>query len=325
MAALANPTLSVVVPVHNEAAGLQTFHDSLLKSVKVAVKESYEIIYCDDGSSDATAKLVRGWAGRNTKIKLLRLSRNFGKENTLSAGIATAHGQAILMIDGDGQHPTELIPKFISAWQEGAKVVVGVRTSQQSGWLKNIGSKSFYHLFNKLTEQHLLPGASDYRLIDRSVQQAFLRLGETERITRGLIDWLGYERTYIDFEALPRQTGKAGYSFSKLAGLAANSFVSLSPKPLYLFGYLGMLITIASFVLGMVVFVEQLLLSDPLQWKFMGTAMLAILILFLVGLILLSQGILSLYVSHIHHQSKQRPLYIIDQTGSVGIEDSREA
>jgi glycosyltransferase involved in cell wall biosynthesis len=312
--------ISVVVPLYNEAAGLERFHTALVKTVQRVSQDSYEIIYCDDGSTDATADLVRQWHKSSTNIKLIRLSRNFGKENALSAGIAAATGRAVLMIDGDGQHPTELIPGFIAKWQAGAQVVIGVSNDKKTGGIfRRLGSRFFYWLFNKLTGQQLIAGATDYRLIDKQVRQAFLQLPETDRITRGLIDWLGFRREIIVFTAKPRQDGSPGYSRRKLISLAANSFVSLTTMPLYLFGYLGVFITIISFVIGLSVFIEQLLLEDPLGWNFTGTAMLGILLLFFVGIVLVSQGMLALYISHIHSQSKRRPLFVIDYEASVGL------
>ncbi len=316
-----NLQLSVVVPLFNEAAGLAKFHASLTEAVR-AVTDNYEIIYCDDGSLDNTSLLVSGWHHDDSAIKLVRLSRNFGKESALAAGIAAAKGQAVIMIDGDGQHPPELIPQLFEAWEQGAKVVIGVRTSNsEEGWFKRLGSKYFYKFFNKLTDQKLVPGSSDFRLIDRSVQQAFLKLNESDRMTRALIDWLGFTRHYIHFEATARTEGAAGYSRRKLIALATNSFVSLTTLPLYIFGYLGLLITTLALVLGGTVLVEQLLLGDPLSWDFTGTAMLSIMLVFLVGIVLLSQGVLALYISHIHRQSKQRPLYIVDYTQSAGIDE----
>lgn len=312
--------MSVVVPVHNESTGLLKFHEQLLDVVKRASKDSYEILYCDDGSTDGTPKLIREFHAADARVKLIKLSRNFGKENALSAGIAEAVGQAILMLDGDGQHPVELIPKFLAAWQGGAQVVIGVRTnSNGEAWFKRVGSRLFYKVFNRLTSQQLLPGSTDFRLIDISVKQAFMRLKETDRITRGLIDWLGFRRELIYFKANARKQDAVSYSRGKLLGLAANSFVSLTPTPLYLSGYLGVFITIGSFILGASVFIEQVLLGDPWHWKFTGTAMLSILLMFLVGIVLISQGILSLYISHLHSQSKQRPLYVIDYKESAGI------
>ena len=316
-----SPLLSVVVPVYNENLGLLKFQEDLLKAVKKAARSSYEIIYCDDGSNDGTTKSVTEMCKNDPKTKLIKLSRNFGKENAMSAGIAAARGQAVLTIDGDGQHPVVLIPDFVAAWRSGAQVVVGIRKGHNSAdKLKRVSSRAFYSVFNKLAGQHMVPGSTDFRLIDRSVQQAFLQLKEGGRITRGLIDWLGFKRDFIYFEANVRKEGAASYGYHKLVSLAADSFVSLTPRPLFLFGYLGIFITIASLILGLAVLTEQLILGDPLSWDFTGTAMLGILILFLVGIVLMSQGILSLYISRISEQSKQRPLYVIDYSGSVGID-----
>jgi glycosyltransferase involved in cell wall biosynthesis len=320
MANLKAPLLSVVVPLYNEAGGLQRFHDGLLEVVK-GLTYDFEIIYVDDGSEDDTTKIIRQFSLKNESVKLLKLSRNFGKENALTAGITAARGPAILMLDGDGQHPVESIPEFFEKWQNGAKVVVGIRQGKVAGWMKRTSSRLFYKLFNRLTGQQLKAGSTDFRLLDRSVQQVFLELKERDRITRGLIDWLGFKRDYVYFKASPRMHGEAAYSSQQLINLATNSFVSLSPKPLYMIGYLGVFITAGALVLGSVVFFEQIILNDPFNWNFTGTAMLGILTLFLVGIVLLSQGILSLYVSHIHSQSKGRPLYVIDAQQSIGIQD----
>jgi polyisoprenyl-phosphate glycosyltransferase len=313
--------LSVVVPVRNESSGLQQFHEQLIDIVEQSAKDSYEVLYCDDGSTDGTSELIRKFHASNPRVKLIKLSRNFGKENALSAGIETAGGQAILMLDGDGQHPVELIPRFIDAWKSGAQVVVGVRISNaDEGWFKRLGSRLFYKVFNRFATQKLLPGSTDFSLIDASVQQAFLTLRETNRMTRGLIDWLGFQRELIYFKANARQRGASSYNRRNLMRLAANGFTSLTPTPLYLFGFLGVFITFVALCLGASVFFEQILIGDPWHWKFTGTAMLSILLLFLIGIVLMSQGILSLYISHLHSESKQRPLYIIDYERSAGIE-----
>lgn len=314
------PLISFVVPLYNEAVGLEFFHKSLVKIAKKTASETYEIIYCDDGSTDNTALIVRAWNAKDPRVKLVRFSRNFGKESALTAGITEASGQAVMMLDGDGQHPIELIPKFIDAWRNGAQVVVGVRTGNtRERWFRRVRSWLFYQVFNRFTGQKIIPGSTDFRLIDRQVQQAFLGLKESSRITRGLIDWLGFRRKFIHFKAYERKSGSPTYGRRQLIGLAINSFVSLSPIPLYLFGYLGMFITTGAFLLGSSILVEQIILNDPLRWKFTGTAMLGTLILFLVGIVLMSQGILSLYISRIHSQSKARPLYVIDYLASAGI------
>ena len=312
--------LSFVIPLFNEARGLIEFHESLLKVVETVSGGDYEVIYCDDGSVDDTAQLVRKFHHQNSKVRLVAFSRNFGKENALAAGIANAVGEAIVMLDGDGQHPVAIIPQLVQAWQDGGQVVIGVRRDDKgASWFKRFGSKWFYRIFNRLSHERLVPGSTDFRLIDRAVQTAFLELTETDRLTRGLIDWLGFRRRFITFDSPKRMSGSPGYSQKQLFKLAINSFVSLTSVPLYIFGLLGLCITAGALVLGIAVLMEQVLLGDPWHWNFTGTAMLSILVLFLVGIILLSQGMLSLYVSHIHAQSKQRPLYIIDYASSAGI------
>lgn len=311
--------ISIVVPVYNESKGLAIFHAHLLRTFET-LSQTFEIIYCDDGSTDGSDIQIREWCSDDTRVKLVRLSRNFGKESALAAGIAAAKGEAIIMLDADGQHPVDRIPDFIAAWQAGAQVVIGIRTANKGeGSFKRLGSRLFYALFNKFSQQALVAGSTDFRLITRPVRAAFLELKENDRLTRGLIDWLGFERAYIRFTANARIHGKATYSRRKLIGLATNSFVSLTATPMYVFGYVGVIISIASFVLGTAILIEQLLLNDPLHWDFTGTAMLGVLIVFLVGLVLMSEGILSLYISRIHTQSKQRPLYIIDNERSEGL------
>jgi len=312
--------ISVVVPVYNESRLIAGFHAALLAMLQT-LSYTFEIIYCDDGSSDETPELIRAWCKKDDRVKLIRFSRNFGKESALTAGLSEATGDAILTLDGDSQHPVELIPKFLAAWEAGAQVVIGVRTANSGeGWVKRHGSKLFYRLLNNITGQKTVPGSSDFRLIDRVVQEAFLLLTETDRMTRALIDWLGFKREYVYFKANAREDGAAGYTFSKLTKLATNSFVSQSPQPLYISGYLGIFITCAAFILGFAVFIEQILLGDPWSWNFTGTAMLGIMLLFLVGIVLVSQGVLALYISHIHSQAKGRPLYIIDRAASAGLQ-----
>jgi len=311
------PTLSVVVPVFNEDKGIRSFHLSLINHLS-ALSLTYEVIYCDDGSSDDSYEVIKNMSKTQSEVKLIKLSRNFGKEYALTAGIAQAQGDAIIMLDADGQHPVSLIRQFVKRWQENNKIVIGIRKAPASrSVIHQWRSRLFYYLFNKISGEKLIPDSTDFRLIDKEVAQIFLSLTENNRITRGLIDWLGFERAFIEFEANNRSYGEATYSLRKLIQLGVNSFVSLSNVPLFLFGYLGTFITGASGIIGTVILVEQIILRDPLAWNFTGTAMLSILILFLIGIVLMSQGMLALYISHIHTQAKRRPLYIIDHSRSV--------
>lgn len=313
--------LSVVVPVFNEQDSLVEFSDQLNAALR-EIDLDYEIIYCDDGSTDQSASLIKKMVDKDKRIKLICFSRNFGKEYALTAGIVNASGDCIISIDSDGQHPPKLIKEFIDKWRNGAQVVVGLRTNYAADtFIKKYGTKLFYKIFNSSSSQHLVPGSTDFRLIDKSVKEEFIKLQENERITRGLIDWLGFKQEYIAFKAPKRLRGRTTYGYKGLFNLAANSFVSMTPAPLFFFGLLGIFITLFSFVFGLVVLVEQVLINDPLKWRFTGTAMLSIFIMFLVGIILMSQGILSLYISQVHSESKKRPLYVIDKSRSIGINE----
>ncbi len=313
--------LSVVVPVYNEGAGIAGFHASLLDSIKPAHINNFEIVYVNDGSTDDSLAKLRVLAKDYSRVRVLSLSRNFGKEIATTAGLHAAAGDAIITIDADGQHPPELIPKFVERWQAGAKVVIGVRQSNQhEGLVKHYGSKIFYKTYNRLIGIKMIPGSSDYRLIDRSVQQEFVRMTERSRITRGLIDWLGYRREYIKFKANPRLGSSAGYSYKKLMKLFVDSMVSMSKSPLYISAYLGVIILPLSTLIGLVMVVDALL-GDPLNINATGSAYIVVLLLFLVGVLLVSQGIIGLYLSHIHTETQNRPLYIIDKEGSANLNE----
>jgi len=313
---------SFVMPVHNESAGLSDFHKSLLDVLKDNGLNDYELIYVDDGSTDDTAKFIDKLASGNQQIKLVKLSRNFGKEIATTAGIHEAIGAAIVTLDADGQHPVGLIPQFIDRWKSGAKVVIGMRSAnQKEGLVKRYGSKLFYKLFNRFSGVELVPGSTDFRLIDRVVQQDFVRMTERNRITRGLIDWLGYERDYIYFKANPRLAGEASYSFKKLFKLAVDSTISLSVSPLYIAAYIGAIILPVSILMGLFMLVD-LILGDPTHLHATGSAYLIVLVLFLVGVLLVSQAIIGLYLSHIHAETQNRPLYIIDKAGSANLNET---
>ena len=315
-----NPLLSIVVPLYNEAESVQAFHQNLAQNAYKTVGNSYELIYVSDGSTDKTVTFVTELSKSDKKIKLITLSRNFGKENALSAGLHAASGSAIMMIDGDGQHPPSYLPKFYEEWKKGSKVVIGIRENNSDlGFIKSKSSMLFHKAINLLSDEKLIYGTTDFRLIDSTVRDEIIKLPETDRVMRALIDWIGFKRSYIGFHVEARLDGKSSFTNRALLKHAMNSFAALTPKPLYFVGYLGVIITILSLIAGVAVIVEQLVLDDPLKWNFTGTAMLAILLLFLVGLVLTAQGILSVYISHMHKQTLGRPLYVIDYSQSVGI------
>jgi dolichol-phosphate mannosyltransferase len=306
----AQPVLSVVVPMYNEAAGIKQFHASLMAVLKDAPL-AYEVIYVDDGSLDGTAGVIAKLRASDPHVHLLKLTRNFGKEIATTAGIHAARGDAILTLDADGQHPVQTIPQFVTKWQHGAKVVVGLRSGRKAPLIKRLGSRLFYGVFRRITGIRMDPDTSDFRLIDKSVQAEFNRMSEHNRITRGLIDWLGYRREYVPYEENVRLAGRSPYSFRKLLKLAIDSVVSLSISPLYITAYIGAVVLPVATLLGLGMAVNYFL-SDPLHLHATGGAYVMVLMLFLIGVLLVSQGIIGLYLSHIHTETQNRPLYVID-------------
>lgn len=316
----AAPVLSVVVPVFNEEAGIQRFHEQILLPNVEELDIDFEIVYVNDGSKDNTLEIIKHLTKNDPRVRIVALSRNFGKEIATTAGIHVARGEATVIMDGDGQHPPAMLPEFIKRWRDGAQVVVGIRTkNEKEGLIKRWGSKAFYALFNATSGAKLVPRSTDFRLIDREVREAFVEFPERQRITRALIDWLGFDRTYLEFHSPERLAGEASYSVKQLTRLAINSYISLSLKPLYFFGWVGAAITLLSLLLGTFVFIEQFALGDPLGLDFTGAALLGVFVAFMVGIVLISQAMIAAYMAHIHEQTQGRPLFVINQQRSVNL------
>lgn len=306
-------TLSIVVPAYNEAANIRPLYEKL-QTVLQPLQEQYgfEFLFVNDGSKDATSTEIQKLVSSDGRIKLINFSRNFGKEIATTAGLNLCTGDACIMIDSDLQHPAELIPEFIQKWEDGYDVVVGIREQSKSdSWIKVVGSKLFYKILNKISDTEIVPNATDFRLLDRVVIDEFNRFTEAKRLTRGLIDWLGFKRAYIKFKANDRLHGTASYSVWKLIKLALHSFISLSLFPLKLAGYLGIIITTFAFFSGLYIFVGKYFFKWYWPLTFSDSEDLAIFIVFLVGIILMSVGLISLYIANIHGEVIRRPMYII--------------
>lgn len=303
--------ISIVVPCHNEAANLEPLYRAIREALK-AQPQDFELIFVDDGSTDDTVKLARQMQRAHPEIRIIELVRNFGKELAVSAGVAAARGAAVVIIDADLQHPPALIPELIKRWRGGAEVVIGVRANihRRVPVAKRIGSKMFYRLMNAISNVKLVAGATDYRLLDRIVVDEFNRFTEHGRIARGLIDWLGYRREYVKFQPAARHAGEAAYTYYKLINLAMTSFISMSFFPLKVAGYLGLIIVLISGPLGAFIFVEKYMFNDRLGLAFSGPAILAVILVFLVGIMLVCLGLMSLYIATIHTEVMNRPLYV---------------
>jgi len=309
--------ISFVVPVYNEEKGFLKFYEEMFLPEIKKLKVDWEIIFVNDGSKDKTLEILQSLAKNNKSVKVISFSRNFGKEVALTAGLREATGDAAITMDADGQQPPKLIGEFIEKWRGGAEIVTGVRGKfEKHGLVAKAGSKLFYWLLNVLGTKDTVPGSTDFRLIDRVVVDEYNKMTEHGRITRGLIDWMGYKKEYINYVYGNRLAGKPGYDFRKLFGLAIDSFVSLSTTPLVIFGWFGVIITLFSGGLGLFVIIQQFMMGDPMGLNWTGPTCLAIFITFLVGLLLISQAITALYISHIHAETQGRPLYIIDKKQS---------
>lgn len=317
--------ISIIVPVHNEEKNIPLLYDEVIDAIR-RVRYAFEFIFVDDGSEDATSKEIRKLAKKDARVQLVEFARNFGKEAAVSAGLHKASGAAAIILDGDLQHPPALIPQFIEKWRKGADIVVGVkRYSREESWFKRASSGWFYALLDKVANARITPHATDYRLLDRCAIQAFSRFTERNRLTRGLIDWLGFDRQYIHFQAPPRRHGTASYSYGKLFKLAMNSFTAYSLAPLKFAGYLGIFILALTGPLSIGMYVEQYVLKDPLNLHITGTAFLAMLILFLIGIVLACLGLVSLYIARIHDEVVNRPLYILKREPEPEFIEGEEA
>jgi glycosyltransferase involved in cell wall biosynthesis len=303
--------VSVIVPLHNEAPNVPLLYQGLEEANKES-PYNFEYLFVDDGSQDDTADAVRQLRARDPRVHLLEFARNFGKEAAVSAGLHSCKGAAAIIMDADLQHPPSLTPDFLRKWEEGFEVVVGVRQyDKREGLFKRFASHTFYTIMQRISHTQITPHATDFRLLDRTVINEFNKLSERNRMTRGLIDWLGFRRGYVSFTSQLRQHGEASYCTSKLISLAINSFTAYSLLPLRLAGYLGVAILIISAPLGLFIVIEKYLMHDPLSLQFSGPATLAIILLFLVGVMLACLGLVALYIAHIHAEVLGRPLYVV--------------
>jgi len=301
--------ISIIVPLHNEEKNVSLLYAEMQKTLTQIQNYDFEIIFVNDGSADGTQSELNKIQETDSKIQIIDFSRNFGKEMATTAGINAAKGEACIMIDGDLQHPIEKIPELIAKWEKGAEVVVGVRKSNKGyGLIKKLGSYFFYKLINQMSEIKIISGSTDFRLLDRVVMDEFNRFKEKNRMTRALIDWMGFRRDYVFFEVGERFHGNPSYSMWKLVKLAFNSMVSLSLFPLRIAGYLGVIITLFSGLLGAYMLITNYIIETI---NFSGPAILAVVILFMIGIVLTCLGLITLYIANIHSEVVGRPLYIV--------------
>jgi dolichol-phosphate mannosyltransferase len=300
------PTLSIVVPCYNEQESIHACHEKLTEVLR-ALKDSYEIVYVDDGSRDKTPELLEEMHARDPHVVVVRLSRNFGHQPAVTAGLSASLGQAVVIIDADLQDPPELIPEMVKLWRSGYKVVYGIRQTRDGETpFKLWTAKAFYRVINSLSDVEIPVDTGDFRLIDRVVVDVFLQMPERHRLLRGMWSWIGFPQVGLPYQRSPRFAGETKYPLRKMLGLALDGIVSFSVVPLRLVTALGFLSAGAAF-LGIVYTLWVRLLTH--SWV-RGWAISFVGMLFMAGVQMLCLGILGEYIGRIYTESKQRPLFI---------------
>lgn len=301
--------ISIVIPVFNESGNIVSLYFRLEKVIKSLTHYEWEYIFINDGSNDHSFEVLKSLVTDDKKIKALDFSRNFGKEIALTAGAHEAkNSDAVICIDADLQHPPELIPTLVVKWEEGAEVVVTIRTEMESQpFLRRAGSSIYYWLMRKISGINIRAKTTDFRLYDKKVIEAFLRATERERMFRGIMDWMGFRRAYVEFRADARIKGQVAYSYTKLWSLAVNSLTAFSLWPLRLAGYLGVAISVISGGLFIWMCANYLVLKI---WIYTPLAIVVVVNTFLIGIVLMALGLVALYVGVIHTEVINRPLFI---------------
>ena len=302
--------ISILIPSYNEEKNIEPLYNELEQvTSKHTSKYDFEYIFVDDGSKDKTIDVLEEYAKKDKKIKLIELSRNFGKEIALTAGIHQVSGDALIIMDADLQHPPKLISTFIEKWEEGYEIVATKRLDiENRSIVKKVGSKLFYKMINAMSETEMVSGTTDFRLLDKIIVEHLKQFTERNRLVRGLIDWMGFKKVYVEFTATDRIHGEAGYTVYKLFQLAISSFTSFSLFPLKLAGYLGIIIFLFSSSLFGWMLIDKYILF---QQTFSPIAYVIVANTVLMGIVLMALGMLALYIGYIHTEVTNRPLFII--------------
>jgi len=308
------PTLSIIVPMYNEDAALDAFFERVQLAL-LAVTPAYEIICVNDGSQDGTLARLVEHAARDSRIRIVNLSRNFGKEVALTAGIDHAAGQAVIPIDADLQDPPELIGEMVAKWRAGARVVLARREDRSSDtWLKRATAEAAYWLFSRLTRPAIPRNVGDFRLMDRTVVEALKQLPERTRFMKGLFAWVGFEPAYVSYRRAERSQGETKWNYWKLWNFALDGITSFSSLPLRVWSYIGTLTSLAALAYMAWIVAKTLLFGVDTP----GYASLMSVVLFTNGIVMIGLGVIGEYLSRVFIEVKGRPLYLVAETYGFG-------
>jgi polyisoprenyl-phosphate glycosyltransferase len=305
------PEISVIVPLYNEAVNIEALYNALDASLQ-PLNRVFEVLFVDDGSRDGSFEIVKNLNARDNRIRGISLSRNFGHQVALTAGMQHAAGSIIITMDADLQHPPEVIPELLREYSKGFDIVNTRRLdSPDTGFVKRTTSRYFYRFINLVGDVSIPESSSDFRLMSRRALDSFLQFSERDRLTRGLVSWMGFRQSVVAYASSPRLGGKSKYSLGRMIRLAVDGITSFSAKPLRIASYTGIVV----FILGLL-YAGFAVVQHYSGKTIPGWTSLLVTVLLLGGIQLLSLGIIGEYLARIFNESKARPLYFIkDQAG----------
>ncbi len=312
---------SVVVPLYNEELVIMESYKRI-KNVMDKSREEYEIIFVNDGSKDSTRKKVELMCQSDNKIKLVNFSRNFGHQAAITAGMDISMGDAIVVIDADLQDPPETILKMIEKWKEGYEVVYGRRAKREGeSFFKKFTAKTYYRILRSMTSVDVPVDVGDFRLIDRKVCDALASLPEKNRYVRGLVSWVGYKQTAVEFHRQERFAGETKYPLSKMIKLALDGITSLSYKPLAFPNYIGGFCSMVGALSAIIIIIK----NSVNNLNILSLGLILSVVIFMFGLVFISLGIMGQYIGRIFDEAKDRPMYLVDTIVSYsGMKDRYE-
>ncbi len=313
---LKKPIIDLVIPVYNEARNLKAFLESVSETVDKLNSYYWQFIFVDDGSQDDSWEIIEDMARFDPRVKGVSLSRNFGKEIALTAGVeSVSDADAVIFIDADLQHPPSVIAELVAQWEEGYQIVATKRETIEYSWTRKAGSRLFYFMLNRFSDLKVQPKATDFRLLDREVLKVLKTFEERTRFFRGLIDWMGFRKTFVTFSSPDRVNGKSTFNLSDLANLAVNSFTTFSLLPLRVTGWLGITVVSLSLTVLFYMIISQFFFAQV----YTPLAYFVVFNTLLFGVVLAALGLIALYIGHIHTEVIRRPLYIVQNR--IGFED----
>ena len=302
--------VSILIPCYNECQNIQPLYDEISRVIEKLKQYQWELLFVDDGSTDDTLSHIKQLRENDKRVCFVSLSRNFGKENAMLAGFDNASGDCVITMDADLQHSPTIIPEMLSHWENGYDDVYAKRKNRnEEGWLRRSLTSLYYKALQRMAKIEILPNVGDFRLLDRKCVKALRNLRETQRYTKALYCWIGYKKKAVEYEAAVRATGKSTFSYRKLFNLAIEGITSYTTAPLRISTVTGLLVSFVAFLYMCFVLLKTLIVGEPVQ----GYPTLIIVILFLGGLQLLTIGIIGEYLGRIFHETKHRPVYLIDE------------